>query len=131
TVSQIVSQFSLGANFIKIFPASHLGGPAFVKAIDPAIHKTISIVPTGGTNCGNIPDYVDAGILVLGGSFGAIPKETFVEIVDNQDYKLLSDELVKIKKLIDEVRAKRWPEIDFSNATVEQISKQTGRNFNL
>jgi 2-dehydro-3-deoxyphosphogluconate aldolase / (4S)-4-hydroxy-2-oxoglutarate aldolase len=131
TVSEIVSQFSLGANFIKIFPARQLGGPAFVKAIDPAIHKTISIVPTGGTNRDNIPDYVDAGILVLGGSFGVIPKETLREIMDNQDYNLLSDELSRIKKLIDEVRAKRWPEIDFSNASVEQISKQTGRNFNL
>lgn len=131
TVSEIVSQFSLGANFIKIFPAKQLGGPVFVKAIDPAIHKTISIVPTGGTNCGNIPDYIDAGILVLGGSFSSIPKETFGSIIENQDYELLSAELAKIKKLIDDPRGKKWPEIDFATATVEQILKVTGRNFNL
>ena len=55
TVTEIVSQFSKGANLCKVFPAKQLGGPAFVKAIDPAIHKTISLVPTGGTNPGNIP----------------------------------------------------------------------------
>ncbi|NIA07309.1 MAG: hypothetical protein GWP14_06695 [Actinobacteria bacterium] len=131
TVNEIVQQFSLGANMVKIFPAKQLGGTAFVKAIDPAIHKTISIVPMGGTNPKNMPDYIDAGILVLGGSFSAIDKETLRNIFEKQDYKLLSDELVKIKQLIDEVRAKKWPQIDFATASVEQISKATGRNFNL
>ena len=74
SASEIVSQFSKGANLCKIFPAKQLGGPAFVKAIDPAIHKIISLVPTGGTNPGNIPDYVEAGVLVLGGSFSMIEK---------------------------------------------------------
>ncbi|OHB58457.1 MAG: hypothetical protein A2173_09010, partial [Planctomycetes bacterium RBG_13_44_8b] len=35
TVSEIIDQFSKGANLCKIFPAKELGGPAFVKAIDP------------------------------------------------------------------------------------------------
>ena len=131
TVSEIVQQFSLGANLVKIFPAKQLGGTAFVKAIDPAIHRTISIVPTGGTNSDNMPDYIDAGILVLGGSFSAISKKTVNKIITNQDYKLLSNELVKIKQLIDGSRKRKWPGIDFTSADIEQISRMTGRNFNL
>ena len=131
TVSEIVSQFSKGANLCKIFPAKQLGGPAFVKAIDPAIHKTISIVPTGGTNPGNIPDYIDVGVLALGGSFSMIEKATMKKIIDEQDYELLAKELATIKHLIDTLRDQRYQDIDFATASVEQISQITGRSFNL
>ena len=131
SATEIVSQFAKGANLCKIFPAKQLGGPAFVKAIDPAIHKTISLVPTGGTNAGNIPDYIDAGILVLGGSFSMIEKSTMKKIVDEQDYELLAGELTKVKQLIDKLRAAKYPGIDFSSASIEQISRATGRNFNI
>ena len=131
SVTEVISQFSKGANLCKIFPAKQLGGPAFVKAIDPAIHKTISLVPTGGTNADNIPDYIDAGVLVLGASFSMIEKATMKKIIDEQDYALLAEELTKIKQLIDNLRAEKYPDIDFATASIEQISRITGRNFNL
>jgi 2-dehydro-3-deoxyphosphogluconate aldolase/(4S)-4-hydroxy-2-oxoglutarate aldolase len=131
SATEVVSQFSKGANLCKIFPAKQLGGPAFVKAIDPAIHKTISLVPTGGTNPGNIPDYIGAGVLVLGGSFSMIEKATMNKIIDEQDYNLLAKELTIIKQLIDSLRAEKYPDIDFSKASIEQISLTTGRNFNI
>ena len=131
SATELVSQFSKGANLCKIFPAKQLGGPDFVKAIDPAIHKTISLVPTGGTNAGNIPDYIGVGVLVLGGSFSMIEKVTMKKIVDEQDYGLLAEELTKIKQLIDKLRAKKYPDIDFAKTSIEQISRTTGRNFNL
>jgi len=131
SATEVVSQFSKRANLCKIFPAQQLGGPAFVKAIDPAIHKIISLVPTGGTNTGNIPDYIDAGVLVLGGSFSMIEKATMKKIIDEQDYNLLAAELTKIKQLIDKLRAEKYPALDFAKASVEEISRITGRNFNL
>ena len=131
SATEVVSQFSKGANLCKIFPARQLGGPGFVKAIDPAIHKTISLVPTGGTNSGNIPDYIDAGVLVLGGSFSMVEKDTMKKIIDEQDYNLLAEELTRIKQLIDRLRTEKYPDIDFAKASVEQISRITGRNFNI
>jgi 2-dehydro-3-deoxyphosphogluconate aldolase/(4S)-4-hydroxy-2-oxoglutarate aldolase len=131
SVTEVVSQFSQGANLCKIFPAKQLGGPGFVKAIDPAIHKTISLVPTGGTNPTNIPDYIDAGVLVLGGSFSMIEKTTMKKIIDEQDYNLLAKELTTIKHLIDSLRVEKYPDINFATASIEQISRSTGRNFNL
>jgi len=131
SVTEIISQFGRGANLCKIFPARQLGGPAFVKAIDPAIHKTISIVPTGGTNANNIPDYIDAGVLVLGASFSMIEKAAMKKIIDEQDYALLAEELTKVKQLIDKLREEKYPDIDFATASIEQISRITGRNFNI
>jgi 2-dehydro-3-deoxyphosphogluconate aldolase/(4S)-4-hydroxy-2-oxoglutarate aldolase len=131
TVTEILSQFSKGANLCKIFPARQLGGPAFVKAIDPAIHKTIGLVPTGGTNVDNIPDYIEAGVLVVGGSFSMIDKSSMKKIIGDQDYEVLTEQLKQIKQLIDALRAEKWPDIDFATASVEQISQITGRSFNL
>ncbi len=131
TATEIVSQYSKGANLCKVFPAKELGGPAFVKAVDPAIHKTISLVPTGGTTASNIPDYIGAGVLVLGGSFSMIEKATLARIVDEQDYKLLSKELAIVKQLIDRLRREKYPGLDFGSASLEQISRTTGRDFNV
>jgi 2-dehydro-3-deoxyphosphogluconate aldolase / (4S)-4-hydroxy-2-oxoglutarate aldolase len=131
TATEIVTQFSKGASLCKIFPAKELGGPAFVKAVDPAIHKTIALVPTGGTTCQNIPDYASGGIFVYGGSFSMIEKATLAKITDEQDYKLLAAELKKIKALIDETRAKVWPNLNWQTASLEEISKATGRYFNI
>jgi 2-dehydro-3-deoxyphosphogluconate aldolase/(4S)-4-hydroxy-2-oxoglutarate aldolase len=131
SATEVVSQYSKGANLCKIFPAKQLGGPAFVKAIDPALHKTISLVPTGGTNATNIPEYIDAGVLVLGGSFSMIEKATMGKIVEEQDYDLLSRELTTIKHQIDILRKEKYPNIDFAAASIDQISKATGRNFNI
>jgi 2-dehydro-3-deoxyphosphogluconate aldolase/(4S)-4-hydroxy-2-oxoglutarate aldolase len=131
SATEIIQQFSLGANLCKVFPAKELGGPAFIKAVDPAIHKLISLVPTGGTNAQNIGDYIDAGVLVLGGSFSAIEKPMFAKIVEQQDYKLLACELKKTKELIDSKREQKWPKLDFAKVSTEQISKVTGRNFNI
>ena len=131
SATEIIQQFSLGANFCKVFPAKELGGPAFIKAVDPAIHKLISLVPTGGTNTQNIPDYIEAGVLVLGGSFSAIDKPVFAKIVEQQDYKLLASELKKTKELIESKRSQKWPKLDFAKASIEQIGRITGRSFNF
>jgi 2-dehydro-3-deoxyphosphogluconate aldolase/(4S)-4-hydroxy-2-oxoglutarate aldolase len=131
SATEVVTQFAKGANLCKIFPARQLGGPAYIKAIDPAIHKTISLVPTGGTDATNISEYVDAGVLVLGASFSMIDKATMGKIIDDQDYDLLSRELAAIKRMIDDHRCDKYSKINFSSVTIEQLSDVTGRNFNL
>jgi 2-dehydro-3-deoxyphosphogluconate aldolase/(4S)-4-hydroxy-2-oxoglutarate aldolase len=131
SVTEILRQYSMGANFCKVFPAKQLGGPAFIKAIDPAIHRTVSLVPTGGTNNENIPEYIAAGVLAVGGSFSAVEKDVFQKILQQRDYKLLAAELGRIKQLIDDCRRKAWPGVDFAAASLDEISGATGRRFNL
>lgn len=131
SATEIVRQYGKGANLCKVFPAKQLGGPAYIKAIDPALHKTISLVPTGGTNVENIPDYIAAGVLVLGGSFSMIESATLARIIDEQDYKLLAQELTVVKVLIDRLRQETYPSLDCASASLEQISRATGRDFNL
>ena len=130
TVSEMLNQFELGATCCKLFPASVIGGPKYIKSVDAALHKIISIIPTGGTNCTNIPQYIEAGVLILGGSFSAIDKAKMQQIQEQQDYDLLASELKSINQLISDCRCDTWPDLDFGNATVDEISQKTGRLFN-
>jgi predicted mannosyl-3-phosphoglycerate phosphatase (HAD superfamily) len=60
-----------------------------------------------------------------------IEKTTMKKIIDGQDYTLLTEELTKIKQLINKLRAEKYPGIDFAAASIEQISHITGRYFNI
>jgi 2-dehydro-3-deoxyphosphogluconate aldolase/(4S)-4-hydroxy-2-oxoglutarate aldolase len=130
TAAEIVSQFSKGANFCKLFPAKLIGGPGYIKGIDPAIHKMISIIPTGGTDSSNIAEYINAGILVLGGSFSMIDKSVFTKIVNEQNYALLASEFINVKALIDSCRSQKYPDLNFLSASIDEIKNITGRDFN-
>ena len=60
-----------------------------------------------------------------------IEKNTMRKIVDEQDYDLLSRELTAIKSMIDDLRREKYPKLNFSKASLEEISAATGRNFNI
>lgn len=64
TSSEIVKAYNLGADYVKIFPAS-LGGPGYVKAIKEAL-PFINVLVTGGINTENCRDYFNAGASLLG-----------------------------------------------------------------
>ena len=64
TSSEIVQAHKLGADYVKIFPAS-VGGPRYIKAIKEAL-PFINILVTGGINLQNAKDYVSSGASLLG-----------------------------------------------------------------
>ena len=64
TSSEIVNAYNIGADYVKIFPAS-VGGPGYVKAIKEAL-PFINILVTGGINLHNAKDYLSSGASLLG-----------------------------------------------------------------
>ena len=131
TGTEVLTQYELGANFCKLFPASIVGGVKWLDAVEPAIHRIIPIMPTGGTTLENIPDFANTGTLIFGGSFSMIAKDTLKKIETEQDYALLASEFAKIKQAIDAARAKKYPSLNFKTATLTEIEKATGRDFNV
>ena len=83
TSSEIVHAHSLGADYVKIFPAS-TGGPSYVKAIKEAL-PFVNIVVTGGINRENAAEYLSAGASLLGistaltGKVNKFDKETVIQ----------------------------------------------------
>jgi 2-dehydro-3-deoxyphosphogluconate aldolase/(4S)-4-hydroxy-2-oxoglutarate aldolase len=64
TPSEVMHTLKLGADAVKIFPAS-LGGPSYVRALRGPF-PDVPFIPTGGVNAGNVGDWLSAGAFAVG-----------------------------------------------------------------
>ena len=102
SLTEISKAEELGAEIVKIFPGSSVGGPDFVKAIKGPFPWT-SIMPTGGVtpNEENLKKWFDSGVAVVGMGSKLVTKE----ILKTQDYTLLEKNVKEIIQLIRKIRA--------------------------
>lgn len=69
TPTEIDVARSLGCDVVKIFPASLVGGPAFIKAVS-SVFPEVKFVPTGGITAENLGDYLALpSVLACGGTW--------------------------------------------------------------
>ena len=64
TPTEVVRAWDLGADAVKIFPAS-LGGPAYIKALKAPLPH-IPLVPTGGVDEKTVSEFFKAGAFAVG-----------------------------------------------------------------
>ncbi len=65
TPTEILTAWEAGADGVKVFPCSALGGAKYIKALKgPFPH--IDLVPTGGVNLETIADFIAAGSAAVG-----------------------------------------------------------------
>lgn len=57
TPTEIGRARSLGCELVKLFPASLVGGPAFIRALSP-VFPDVTFVPTGGITIENVGEYL-------------------------------------------------------------------------
>jgi 2-dehydro-3-deoxyphosphogluconate aldolase/(4S)-4-hydroxy-2-oxoglutarate aldolase len=73
TASEIDRARGLGLRNLKVFPASALGGPAFLRAVS-APFPDVRFIPTGGVDATNLLEYLAvASVLACGGSWVCEP----------------------------------------------------------
>jgi 2-dehydro-3-deoxyphosphogluconate aldolase/(4S)-4-hydroxy-2-oxoglutarate aldolase len=65
TPSEVYAAWQHGAHAVKVFPASSMGGPPYLRALK-SVFPDIPLVPTGGVNLTNLRDYLGAGALFVG-----------------------------------------------------------------
>ena len=65
TPTEVFTAWSLGGDIIKIFPASNVGGPSYLKALRGPFPQ-IPLCPTGGVNLQTAADFIKAGASALG-----------------------------------------------------------------
>lgn len=101
SLTEISKAEELGAEIVKIFPGSSVGGPDFVKAIKGPFPWT-SVMPTGGVapNEENLRKWFNSGVEVVGMGSRLITKE----ILKNQDYELLEKNVKETIQLIHKIR---------------------------
>ncbi len=101
TISEINKAQELGAEVVKVFPASEVGGPSFVKAVKAPMPWT-DVMPTGGVNTSkeNLKNWFDAGVTCVGMGSALFPKD----IMANKDWNALTGMVKQLMIDIEEVR---------------------------
>lgn len=101
SLSEISQAEELGAEVVKIFPGSQVGGPSFVKAVKGPCPWT-SIMPTGGVEPTkeNLTGWFNAGVHCVGMGSQLVTKD----IISSGNYDQLTD---KVKQALEIVRSLR------------------------
>jgi 2-dehydro-3-deoxyphosphogluconate aldolase / (4S)-4-hydroxy-2-oxoglutarate aldolase len=65
TPTEVVTAWQAGADFVKVFPCSSMGGASYIKNLKgPLPH--IKFIPTGGVSLKTAADFIKAGSSALG-----------------------------------------------------------------
>jgi 2-dehydro-3-deoxyphosphogluconate aldolase/(4S)-4-hydroxy-2-oxoglutarate aldolase len=65
TPTEMLAAWEAGADLVKVFPASAVGGPGFIRAVlAPLPH--LRLVPTGGVSAENAAEYLRTGAVAVG-----------------------------------------------------------------
>jgi 2-dehydro-3-deoxyphosphogluconate aldolase/(4S)-4-hydroxy-2-oxoglutarate aldolase len=74
TPTEVIAAWQAGPDFVKIFPCSALGGPAYIRALKgPFPH--VPLIASGGVTQHTAPDFLRAGAVALGIGGELIPHE--------------------------------------------------------
>jgi 2-dehydro-3-deoxyphosphogluconate aldolase / (4S)-4-hydroxy-2-oxoglutarate aldolase len=65
TPTEIITAWSAGADFIKVFPCGQVGGAKYIKSLKGPLPQ-IPMVPTGGVNLNTAAEFLEAGSIALG-----------------------------------------------------------------
>lgn len=65
TPTEIINAWQAGADAVKIFPASAMGGASYLKSVKAPLPQ-VEMIPTGGVSLTTARDYLKAGAFALG-----------------------------------------------------------------
>ena len=65
TPTEIVTAWEAGADVVKIFPASALGGAKYLKSVKAPLPQ-VEMIPTGGVSQSTAAEFLEAGAFALG-----------------------------------------------------------------
>jgi 2-dehydro-3-deoxyphosphogluconate aldolase/(4S)-4-hydroxy-2-oxoglutarate aldolase len=65
TPTEVVTAWQAGADVIKIFPASALGGAKYLKSLKAPLPQ-VEMIPTGGVSLASAREFLEAGSFALG-----------------------------------------------------------------
>lgn len=104
TLTEISEAEELGAEIVKIFPGTAVGGPGFVKAVKGPCPWT-SIMPTGGVEPTeeNLREWFNAGVVCVGMGSALLTDK----LVKAKSWQTITSEVRKTIDIIEKLRSKR------------------------
>jgi 2-dehydro-3-deoxyphosphogluconate aldolase / (4S)-4-hydroxy-2-oxoglutarate aldolase len=74
TPSEVITAWKAGADFVKIFPCSQLGGAPYIKALHTPL-PDVGLIASGGVNQQTAGSFILAGAAALGIGTELVPQE--------------------------------------------------------
>jgi 2-dehydro-3-deoxyphosphogluconate aldolase/(4S)-4-hydroxy-2-oxoglutarate aldolase len=65
TPTEVITAWSAGADFVKVFPAGSVGGASYIKNLKGPFPQ-VKMIPTGGVSLKTAADFIKAGAAALG-----------------------------------------------------------------
>ncbi len=65
TPTEVVTAWQAGADVIKVFPASAMGGAKYLKSLKAPLPQ-VDLIPTGGVSVATAAEFLEAGAFALG-----------------------------------------------------------------
>ena len=98
TPTEILTAWEAGADIVKVFPAT-VGGPRYLRDIRGPLPQ-IRLMPTGGVNLENTPDFIRAGAVAVAAGTSLVDKKA----VSERKYDIITE---NAKKFIEAVKLAR------------------------
>lgn len=93
--TEIVTAWQAGANCVKIYPVSAVGGANYIKSLQRPLGK-IPLIPTGGVTLENAQEFIKVGAIAVGLSGKLFPKKLII----SQDWEGITQQTqLLVKKL--------------------------------
>ena len=99
TPTEILTAWEAGADIVKVFPAS-VGGPKYLRDIMGPLPQ-IRLMPTGGVNLENTPDFIRAGAVAVAAGTSLVDKKA----VSEKNYDLITETARKFCEAVKLARA--------------------------
>jgi 2-dehydro-3-deoxyphosphogluconate aldolase / (4S)-4-hydroxy-2-oxoglutarate aldolase len=95
TPTEVLTAWEAGADGIKVFPCSAVGGAKYIKALKAPLPH-IDLIPTGGVNLETIGDFLDAGSFAVGVGSELIDGKSIAE----GNYKIITERARKFRQAV-------------------------------
>lgn len=101
TPTEILTAWQAGADAVKVFPCSALGGAKYIKALKGPFPQ-IELVPTGGVNLETVGDFLAAGCCAVGVGSDLIDNKT----IQQGKYEVFVERARRFRQKVAEARSK-------------------------
>lgn len=99
TPTEIVTAWSAGADFVKVFPCAQVGGPKYIKALHTSV-PDIPLIAAGGVDQQSTRNYILSGATAIGVGAELIPNEA----IDRRQTDRILELARRFARLVNEAR---------------------------
>lgn len=99
TPTEILTAWETGADGVKVFPCSAMGGAKYIKAVK-APFPQIELVPTGGVNLETIQEFLEAGSSAVGVGGELVDAKSCAE----RNYRAITERAHRYREAVNSVR---------------------------